>query len=135
MAEKILSTPGVNETRYFIEPADMADYGGACAMWMILNSDKVTAPGYGSPPSTTDLESLYSYAVARNAMDPGDWKINPDGLRITLNDKDTAPGRAAFNFDEHSYESTTSMMPQKDANDKIIYTIQQWEVAPAVMIG
>lgn len=123
MAEKHLDTPGVNFTPYYQE--ETAERGGAAVMRMVLGSDKL---GLNPLPSQQDL---YNDAHGRNdATEPaGVWYIDPQGLRDSLMHFKPASFTNIFvNYDFAAAD-------RAQANAKIVYTIDHYEVAPAVLVG
>lgn len=133
MAEKHLivptpsgSTPCASpcHTPYFQE--EQEEYGAAAVMRMTLGSQKV---GLAPLPSQVDL---YNYAIAQNR--PGEpmglWYIDPQGLRDTL--RDHRPPGFTNTFNIYGFPNTTAGRQQ--AHQKIIDTIDAFEVAPAALV-
>src|SRR5215217_1786863 len=124
MPSKVLNTPGVNNTPYEIEGFGHPEYGGAACLRMILDSDKVNAAGIPAQAA------MFTEASGRNdaAEAPfGFWDIDPDGMEKTLDIRDPrGPMYVTYTF---------ASAQRLQANEKIIYTVDHYEVAPAVLIA
>lgn len=121
MPEKILNTAGVNNVPFMAETSGNSNEGGAYVLWMILSCDKVKA----NPVPTTD--ALFTEAQGKNDLtEEGFWYVDPQGLMQTANAHDP---RGSGWFLDYSRADRDS------ANAKLVYTVDHYEVPPAVIIG
>jgi hypothetical protein len=120
MPTKTLDTP-TTEVPYETESFGHPEYGGAACIRMTLMSKKVGQTG------VPDQAALYAQAHGLN--DPSEsganWDIDPQGYVQTMDTRDTGP---------RSYVIYT-FLDQAEANAKIAFTIDHYEVAPGVLIG
>jgi hypothetical protein len=127
MPSKILDTRTVNYVPFEAETAPNAHLGGACVARMILNSDKVNPEAPAVPDATTlaNQQSMYSTLRGRNAANETEWYVDPEAMRLVLNDLDTG----FRGYVEYSYAT------REELNAKLIYTLITYDVAPAVLTG
>jgi hypothetical protein len=132
MAEKHLivptpggSTPCASPCHTDLYQEETEQYGGAAVMRMVLGSQKV-----GLNPLPTQA-TLYNDAITRNlgTESPGTWFIDPQGLRDSV--MHFRPASFTNSFVNYSFAAGDLA----SANAKIVYTIDHYEVAPAVLIG
>jgi hypothetical protein len=106
---------------------ETVEKGGAAVMRMMLGSQKV-----GLTPLPTQQE-LYDEAITHNlATEPaGTWYIDPQGLAETL--IHFKPAAFTNTFINYSFPNTAG--GRGEANQKIVFTIETYEVAPAVVVA
>jgi hypothetical protein len=134
MAEKHLtaspaagSIPCTNPCATPYHQEEIAEYGAAAVMRMVLGSQRV---GLNPLPTQADL---YNDAVTRNsAGEPANlWHVDPQGLRDSL--IHFKPASFTNTFVNYNFDGTPLGLGQ--ANAKLIYTINQYEVAPAALVA
>jgi hypothetical protein len=134
MAEKHLrvpspgGTPCASPCNTDLYQEETFERGGAAVAKMMLCSQKV-----GLDPMTTFQTDLYTYANSHNlATEPANlWDVDPMGLRTVLRDKKPPAFGNTFNI----YTFTNDQAGLDAANAKIIYTIDNYEVAPAALVA
>lgn len=126
MPGKILNTPNLNFHPFELEQAGHPEYGGAAVIRMTLGSDKIKG---ATPQPIPSQAAMFGEAGGLNdTASEGTtlWNIDPGAMNAVLNDRDQRPG---FSFAEFSYPDRAS------ADLKIINTINDWDVGPAVLTG
>lgn len=109
------------------------EYGGAACMRMVLGSETVRCwdgVTTQAPAPTKTQVDLHAIAQGLNSPDePADlWEIDPQGLKETLMAEKPACFENVFTI------FTFAEGARGEANQKIIDTIHEWQVAPCVLV-
>jgi hypothetical protein len=124
---KILNVRGQNYVPFEIEAAPNEHLGGACVARMTLNTDKTnpTAPAVPDAATLANQQSMYTTLHSNNVTGEDAWYVDPEAMRSVLNDLDQGPR----SYVEYSYTDRDSL------NKKLRYTIDTYEIPPAVLTG
>lgn len=124
----------INLTPYELE-AD-PKYGGACVLRMILNSARVNPdapavpgdPQERIPPNTATQDLMFTDAKQANDAGEGTntWHLDPGAMEEALDRLDQSTTRSYLQYIDTD---------QAEANRKIVYTLEQYRVAPAAVVG